>query len=123
MMKTLLILCSALVACSAAIHATPQPCRSNVDFGSLVNRPDLPRPLRLFAPPRPIPSSVRGSRATVRVVVDTVGRVFPDSVMVCGIADRHYLRTLADAVAALRFRPARLNGRWVVSPAVITYDF
>src|SRR5215475_8553429 len=90
--KTLLILCSALVACWwPGGHATPQPCPSSLDVGSFVTRPDQPKPVRLFSPPRPIPSSVRGSRSTIRVVVDTLGHVMSDSVMVCGIADRRYL--------------------------------
>jgi len=124
-MKTLLILCTALVvACwGPASHATPQQCPSSIEVGAFVTRPDQPKPVRLFSPPRPIPSSVRGSRSTIRVVVDTLGRVMPDSVMVCGIADRRYLGQVADAVADLRFRPRRVNGRSVVAPAIITYDF
>jgi hypothetical protein len=122
-MKTLLILCSALAACWWPTHATPQPCPSSVDAGSFVTRPDQPKPVRLFSPPRPIPSGVRGSRSTIRVVVDTDGHVMPDSVMVCGIADRRYLGRVADAVAALQFRPRKVNGRSVIAPAIITYDF
>jgi hypothetical protein len=122
-MKTLLLLGLALVACWPASHATPQPCPSSVDVGAFVTRPDQPKPLRLFAPPTPIPRSVRGSRSTIRVVVDTLGRVMPDSVMVCGIADRQYVGRVADAVAALRFRPRQVNGRRVIAPAIITYDF
>ena len=124
LMKALLILCSALVACSwPGSHATPQQCPSSVDVGSFVTSPDQPKPVRLFTPPRPIPSSLRGTRSTIRVVVDTLGRVMPDSVMVCGIADRRYLGRVADAVTDLRFRPRRVNGRSVIAPAIITYDF
>src|SRR5215510_15003383 len=98
LIKTLLILCSALVACWwPGRHAAPQPCPSSVDVGSFVTRPDQPKPVRLFSPPRPIPRSVRGTRSTIRVVVDTLGRVMPDSVMVCGIGDREYLGRVADA--------------------------
>lgn len=118
-----LLVCAA--ACSPAVsRVTPQACpRGGVDPTTLVPVAQQPKPTDIFIPPLPIPNGVRGNHSTIRVVVDTVGRVIPDSVLVCGISDVAYSQRVADAVAALQFRPRQIAGRPVVSPALFLFDF
>ena len=82
-----------------------------------------PRPLGLATPPLPVPNGVRGSVATIRVVVDTTGRAVRDSILVCGLKDRGYAKRLAAAVAAVMFQPARAAGRPIAGATVLTYRF
>jgi hypothetical protein len=70
-----------------------------------------------------MPNDVRGSHASIRVVVDALGRVMSDSVIVCGIANPTYSRRVAEAAAALQFQPRRAAGHPVVAPALLVYDF
>jgi hypothetical protein len=81
------------------------------------------RALDRFVPPTPIPDSVHHSRSTIRVVVDTTGRVMQDSVTVCGINDARYRMKVAEAVFRLRFRPAHLANRPIIAPITLVYDF
>lgn len=71
----------------------------------------------------PISPRVRGNNLLIRVVVDTFGRVMPDSITVCGVADPIYLQRLAEEVSRLRFRPGLMNARHVVAPALLSYNF
>jgi hypothetical protein len=77
----------------------------------------LPQLEGILIPPMPVSPRVRGSRAFIRVVVDTFGHVMPDSVTVCGIPDPMYAQRLAEEVSKLRFRPGLMNARHVVAPA------
>jgi hypothetical protein len=83
----------------------------------------LPRREGPFIPPVPLSPHVRGNRAVIRVVIDTVGRVMADSVTICGVEDPMYAQRLAEEVSRLRFRPGLMNARHVVAPAFISYAF
>ena len=125
-MRPVLALC--VVAAVACVGQTqriaPLPCPSSgIDVGTLPPAAQRPRPIELLVPPLPIPSSLRNVHATIRVVVDTAGRVVPDSVMVCGIPDVAYSRRFAAEMVALRFVPGRGPTGPIVSPAVLVYDF
>ena len=124
-MKVSSILCFLLTACASAPRPpSPQLCPSGgIEPATLITLTDQPKPIELLTPPIPIPSSVAGRRASIRVVVDTAGRVMRDSVIVCGLPDERYARRLADLVADIRFRPRQLSGRLVVAPALLVYDF
>ena len=84
---------------------------------------EAPRPLGLATPPLPVPNGVRGSIATLRVVVAPSGRAVKDSILVCGLKDRGYAKRLAAAVAKISFQPARADGRPVAGTTVLTYRF
>jgi hypothetical protein len=118
-----------LAAANACVRRTvdvhPQPCPTGRSLMNEVAHADIeqPRVLDRFVPPVPIPDSVRRSRSTIRVVVDTTGRVMQDSVTVCGINDARYRSKVADAVFQLRFRPARLANRPIIAPMTFVYDF
>jgi len=68
----------------------------------------------------PVPPSVRGRRASIRVVVDTAGRVMPDSITICGLPDARYINQLAQAIVTVRFAPARA-GVAVAGPTQIGF--
>jgi hypothetical protein len=109
-MKVIILAClSVVVACvPAAPRVSPQPCPTGGIAATAVRPPnDQPTPTTMFAPPTPVPAGVLGHRASIRVVVDTGGRVMPDSITICGVADPAYARRLAEAVATVRFVAAR----------------
>jgi len=83
----------------------------------------LPRREVTFIPPMPVSGSVRGNHAVVRVVIDTFGRVMPDSVTVCGIADPMYAQRMAEEVSRLHFRPGLMNAKHVIAPTFLPYAF
>ena len=107
-MRTLpIFLITTLIACPvAAPRIFPIECPSGT-LDELGVRPesDRPRPSSLFIPPVPIPADIRGHRAVLRVVVDSLGRSIPDSTSVCGIPNQQYAAKMVKAVAALRFVP------------------
>ena len=71
----------------------------------------------------PVPTTTRGSRMVIRVVIDTSGRVMHDSVTVCGIKDPMYAQRVAEEVSQMRFRPGLLRARHVIAPTLLTYAF
>jgi hypothetical protein len=71
----------------------------------------------------PVPATTHGRRMTVRVVVDTTGRVMQDSVTICGLQDPTYLQRVAEEVSQMRFRPGLLRAKHVIAPTLFTYDF
>ena len=71
----------------------------------------------------PVPSTTHGRRMVVRVVVDTSGRVMPDSVTICGVADPVYLQRLAEEISEMRFRPGLMRAKHVIAPTLFTFDF
>ena len=77
----------------------------------------------MLLPPRPPADAVPTGRAVLRVVVDTAGRVVKDSTIVCGVADATYARTLARAVASVRYAPGQRDGRPIQAPAIIAFSF
>jgi len=83
----------------------------------------IPHAERLFIPPMPVPSTVKGNRMVVRVVVDTAGFVMPDSVTICGIKDPMYAQRVAEEVSEMRFRPGLMRAKHVVAPTLFTFDF
>jgi hypothetical protein len=83
----------------------------------------LPRREESFIPPMPVSTSVRGSHAVIRVVIDTFGHVMADSVTVCGIADPMYAQRMAEEVSRLRFRPGLMNAKHVIAPTFIPFAF
>ena len=105
----------------AALQAQCAPGQLAADSASLGVSP--PKPDSLFIPPLPIPASVRGSQAIVRLVVDSTGRALRDSVAVCGIKDRGYARRLASQAAKVTFRPAVFEGRPAQGIAHLYYPF
>jgi hypothetical protein len=82
-----------------------------------------PRLERIFIPPVPVSTLIRGNHSLIRVVIDTVGRVMPDSITVCGISDPMYVQRMAEEVARYRFHPGLLHARHVVAPAFLAHDF
>ena len=121
----LALLVVVMVGCTTPTPGvTPVPCPSaGIDASSLPRAAEQPRPVELFIPPLPIPTGVLHRRATIRVVVDTVGRVMTDSVTVCGIPDAEYSRRVASAAAGVRFVPRRGAGGPVVAATILVYDF
>src|SRR4051794_15380566 len=93
-MTVVFILCALLAACASAPRPlSPRLCPSGeIEAATLIPLAEQPKPVELFAPPVPIPSSVFGHRASIRAVIDTGGRVMRDSVLVCGIPDERYAR-------------------------------
>ena len=83
----------------------------------------VPHPEGLFIPPMPISTHVRGDHLLIKVVVDTSGRVMPDSVTICGISDPLYAQRVAEEVSHLHFRPGLMFARHVIAPALLSYDF
>jgi hypothetical protein len=83
----------------------------------------LPHPKGVFIPPMPLSPTARGNRAVIRVVVDTFGRVMPDSITICGITDPLYSQRVAEEVSQLRFRPGLMNAKHVVAPTLIVHEF
>ena len=71
----------------------------------------------------PTSKYIRGNHAVIRLVVDTLGRVMPDSVTVCGISDPMYAQRLAEEISRIPFRPGLMNARHVVAPTFIIRDF
>lgn len=93
---------------TAPARVAPQPCPAEgIAAASVRPLNDQPTPTTSFRPPLPLPSRVRGQRASIRVVVDTAGRVMPDSITICGLSDVQYANRLAQVVATVRFAPAR----------------
>ena len=114
-----------LGACSTPVRLVrPRPCPPG-GLGS--ERVPLalavPHPEGVFIPPMPISTHVRGSHMLIRVVVDTSGRVIPDSVAVCGVPDPMYAQRIAEEVSHLRFRPGLMFARHVIAPALLAYNF
>jgi hypothetical protein len=102
----------------------PQPCPATPLESERISLELLiPHTDRLFIPPMPVPPTLHGRRMTVRVVVDTTGRVMRDSVMICGLQDPTYLQRVAEEVSAMRFRPGLIRAKHVVAPTLFTYDF
>jgi hypothetical protein len=120
-----LLFCVALIACGSATRIIPQACPSSGIDRAIGDLPIAypPKPVELFVPPLPIPDDVIHRRATIRLVIDTLGHAMADSVTVCGIPNARYTQRLAQGVAALRFRPQLVAGRPVVAPVLIVYDF
>ena len=123
-MKILIFAFLCAAACSTSVsRVVPQRCPpGGIDPATLIPAADQPKAAELFIPPLPIPTGVRGSRSIIRVVVETLGHVIPDSVLVCGIADDRYSHRVAEAAAALQSRPRRVAGRPVIAPALLVYD-
>lgn len=109
-------------ACTgASTRVAPQPCPvGGIAAGTVRSLNDQPTPMTTFAPPVPVPADVRGHRAEIRVVVDTAGRVMPDSITICGLPDLQYAKRLAAAAATVRFAPAR-PGLSVAGPTQIGF--
>ena len=82
-----------------------------------------PRLAKPFMPPMPLPGGVRGTRSDIRLVIDSLGRPFADSVTVCGIRNRRYSRRFAEALARWEFVPAQQNGRAVAAPFHLQFSF
>lgn len=125
-MKAFTVLFGAcLAACnSSTTRLTPRPCPTHSTdsavFGPVADQPKTREP---FIPPLPIPSDVQHRRATIRIVVDTLGRAISDSITVCGIPNDRYTQRLAEAAAALRFRPRLVASRPIIAPTLFVYDF
>ena len=110
-------------ACSPVRLVRARPCPPQ---GVVINWPDVlapPRREESFIPPMPVSASVRGKRAAIRVVIDTLGRVMADSITVCGIADPMYAQRLAEEVSRLRFHPGLMYAKHVVAPTVLQHAF
>ena len=125
MKAALPVLFAVLAACSPPLtRVSAWPCPSSgLDPSALLAVADQPKPIELFVPPTPIPTNVAGHRSTIRVVVDTLGRVMSDSITVCGLPNASYAKRLAEAAAAVRFRPRVVANRAVIAPALLVYDF
>jgi hypothetical protein len=100
---------------------TSVPC-SNLPFRNDVEIEQQPSPETLLVPPTP-PAKVRGSQAVVQIIIDSTGRVLPDSVWICGVSDRAYSAKLAAVMAGASFRPARGEGRPVRSVLSLSFTF
>ena len=113
------------IGCSSPIRVVhPQPCPAkSLESEKISLELALPRAEQPFIPPMPVPPTTRGRRMTVRVVVDTGGRVMHDSVTVCGIEDPTYVQRLAEEISQMRFRPGLMRAKHVVAPTLFTYDF
>lgn len=123
-MKALLFLAFLAACATATSRVAPQRCPSTgIDPDSLVPVAEQPKPIELLTPPLPIPTAIAGQRATIRVVVDSLGAVMRDSVTVRGVSDQAYARRVADLVAGVRFQPRRVGGHPVNSPALLIYAF
>jgi hypothetical protein len=112
-------------SCSAPVRLVrPRPCPAEGLGGERIPLAlAVPHPEEIFIPPMPISTHARGSHLLVRVVVDTSGRVMPDSVSVCGMKDPMYAQRIAAEISRLRFRPGLMFARHVIAPALIVYDF
>ena len=113
------------IGCGSPMHVVhPQPCPAT-DLASERISPELliPRAEQPLIPPMPVPTTTRGRRMIVRVVVDTGGRVMQDSVTICGIEDPLYRQRLAEEVSRMRFRPGLMRAKHVVAPTLFTFDF
>jgi hypothetical protein len=97
------------------------PC-SNLPFRNDVDIEQKPTPMTLLVPPPP-PAKVRGSLAVVQIIIDSTGRVLPDSIWICGLSDRVYSAKLAAVMAGASFRPARGEGRPVRSVLPLSFTF
>lgn len=113
------------VGCAGPVRVVhPQPCpatpleaeRVSIELAS-------PHVEEAFIPPMPVPTTVRGSRMVIRLVIDTNGRVMHDSVTVCGISDPMYIQRVAEEVSQIRFRPGLMRAKQVIAPALLTYPF
>lgn len=112
-----------VVQSTAAVSAPPSACaaaREQARAGATVNPPTL---MRIFTPPVPVPSGVRGQVAQVRIRVDTAGRPQPDGITISGISDQEYTTRMRATFMRARFRPAMLDGCTVDGVAEFTNAF
>ncbi|HEY9226569.1 MAG TPA: TonB family protein [Gemmatimonadaceae bacterium] len=84
--------------------------------------------MRLVAPPKPrYPESLRQSgidgSVLVRFTVDTLGRVDLPSIVIVRSTHELFTRSVRDALAALRFRPAEVGGKRVAALAEMPFEF
>jgi hypothetical protein len=102
----------------------PRPCPpSPLEAERVSLELAIPHPDKLFIPPMPVPATMKRSRMVVRVVIDTSGRVMPDSITVCGVKDPMYMQRIATEVSAMRFRPGLMRAKHVIAPTLFTYEF
>ena len=113
------------VGCSTPVRLVrPRPCPvQGLENERVPQELALPRPEGVFIPPMPVSPLVRGSRAIIRLVVDTLGHVMHDSVTVCGIKDPMYAQRLAEEASQMRFHPGLMHARYVVAPTLLVHEF
>jgi hypothetical protein len=113
------------VGCASPVRVVhPQPCPSrNLEAEKISLELAIPRAEQLFIPPMPVPTTTKGHRMVVRVVVDTSGHVMRDSVIICGVPDPMYAQRVAEEVSQIRFRPGLMRAKHVIAPSLFTYDF
>jgi hypothetical protein len=114
-----------LAACKPPVRLVRmQPCpAAGLESERIPLALAVPHPEGLFIPPMPISTRVRGNHLLIKLVIDTSGRVMPDSVTICGITDPLYAQRVAEEVSHLRFRPGLMYARHVIAPALLSYDF
>lgn len=61
-------------------------------------------------------------KATVRVLVDTTGRVVTDSTVVCGVVDLDYVAELARSVNVLDYVPGSIGKRFKAAYAYFVFN-
>lgn len=69
-----------------------------------------PAPLKMFFPPLPVPSNVRGNTVEFKTVIDSAGNIVRDSASLAGIANNAYAKQVYEQLLKMTFRPATLEG-------------
>ena len=113
------------VACTGPVRVVhPQPCPAQpLESERISLELAIPHAEGVFVPPMPVPTTTKGTRMVIRVVIDTSGRVMHDSVTVCGLHDPMYAQRVAEEVSQMRFRPGLMRAKHVIAPTLLTYVF
>ena len=80
--------------------------------------------MRLFTPPPRMPQGLRiRGTLNVRFVIDTAGRVEPNSVRFLNSHDERLTTPVRDAILRERYRPAMVHGRPVRVLVEMPFNF
>lgn len=112
------------MGCASPVRVVrPQPCPAGTAWPAPSPELLIPRPKYPFVPPMPVPSTVHGRRMVIHVVIDTSGRVMPDSITICGIEDPLYLQRVAEEISTMPFRPGLMRAKHVIAPTLLPFEF
>ena len=125
-MNTYVLLLSAMLlgpTLATGRHRTAPSCPQS---GLRIPPPGMdeqrPGPRSEFPRPPRAPSSLRGVKAIVRVLVDSTGRAVSDSTLACGVSDPEYVAELARSVNALDYVPGSIGKRIKAAYAYFVFN-
>ena len=97
-------------------HCPPIDPEWSEQFGGLYDECSVEQSARMTGTPRleypyVAPRNVMCLVGVLRFVVDTAGRVLPQTVQVAAANDERYVEVMVDYLPRLRFAPGRVKGR------------